>query len=548
MAHALQAVLAHLANDTPAFDAARAAALQHWPTNPEVDHVLGRKLSQKYRFAEGAAAQRRALDCDPKYQPARLQLAQDLLRLGNDAEGWELVRQVADADGYNLLAYNLQTLHDSVDHFRTLTGDGVVLRMEPREAEMFGDQVLAWLVRARRELCARYQVELAGPVLVEMFPRQSDFAIRTFGLPGGAGFLGVCFGSVITALSPSANENPTNWQATLWHEFCHAVTLGKTRNRMPRWLSEGISVYEERRVDPAWGQAINPRYRQMLLDEGLPKVSQLSGSFLRPASPLHLQFAYFESSLVVEWLVERYGFEALLSLLDDLGRGLSLDDALTRLGGSVAEVDAGFATYARQRAEQFAPDTDWTTTELPDPPTIQNLATFLNTHPHNHAGWRTLARLHIQAGDWSAADRALRELARLYPEDNSAEGLYFLQARVARERGDVAGEVAALERWVALSAAPVAALERLGELHLQAERWEPALATARRWLGVSPQLPGPHRLAATAAGSLRDWRAQVASLRALGQLQPTDPAGLQLQLGQAWLELGDLDQARRAAL
>ena len=548
VALALQGVLAHLNNDTMAFDAARAAALKHWPSNPEVDYVLGRKLSQKYRFAEGAAAQRRALDFDSKYQPARLQLAQDLLRLGSEAEGWDLVKQVADADGYNLLAYNLQTLHDSVDHFRTLTGDGVVLRMEPREAEMFGDQVLDWLVRARRELCARYQVELAGPVLVEMFPRQSDFAIRTFGLPGGAGFLGVCFGSVITALSPSANEDPTNWQATLWHEFCHAVTLGKTRNRMPRWLSEGISVYEERRADPAWGQGLNPRYRQMLLDEGLPKVSQLSGSFLRPASPLHLQFAYFESSLVVEWLVERYGFDALLGVLDDLGRGLSLDDSLTRLGGSVAEIDAGFATYARGRAERFAPETDWTTSELPDPPTVENLAAFLATHPNNHAGWRTLARLRIQAGDWTEAELALRELARLYPEDSTSEGLPFMQARVARERGDVAGEVAALERWVGLSAAPVAALERLGQLHLEAKRWEPALATARRWLGVSPQLPGPHRLAATAAGELRDWRAQVASLRALAQLRPTDPAGLQLQLGRAWLELGDLEPARRAAL
>ena len=47
-----------------------------------VDHIIGEKLSSAYRFAEGAAYQRRSLEMDPQYLPARTQLAQDLLRLG----------------------------------------------------------------------------------------------------------------------------------------------------------------------------------------------------------------------------------------------------------------------------------------------------------------------------------------------------------------------------------------------------------------------------------------------------------------------------------
>src|SRR5213592_4525305 len=81
-AWAYRAALAHLRNDTNSESEARETALKFWKTNPKVDHLIGKKLSQKYRFAEGSAFQREALKFDAKYLPARVQLAQDLLRLG----------------------------------------------------------------------------------------------------------------------------------------------------------------------------------------------------------------------------------------------------------------------------------------------------------------------------------------------------------------------------------------------------------------------------------------------------------------------------------
>src|SRR5947207_7264097 len=98
---------------------------------------------------------------------------------------------------------------------------------------------------------------------------------------------------------------------------------------MPRWLSEGISVYEERQVNPGWGQAMNPRYREMVLGKDLTPVGQLSAAFLAPKTDLHLQFAYFESSLVVEFLVNRFGLESLKQILRDLGAGLEINQAIS---------------------------------------------------------------------------------------------------------------------------------------------------------------------------------------------------------------------------
>ncbi len=59
-AWAYRALLAHLSNDPNEETACRDKALRFWPANPQVDHLIGAKLSQKYRFSEGSDYQRRA--------------------------------------------------------------------------------------------------------------------------------------------------------------------------------------------------------------------------------------------------------------------------------------------------------------------------------------------------------------------------------------------------------------------------------------------------------------------------------------------------------
>ena len=86
-AHALLAAIALLQNRDKDAAQHRATALARWEANPEVDHLIGLQLSQRYRFTEGAAAQRRALAVDPLYVPAQVELARDLLRLGLPLDG-----------------------------------------------------------------------------------------------------------------------------------------------------------------------------------------------------------------------------------------------------------------------------------------------------------------------------------------------------------------------------------------------------------------------------------------------------------------------------
>jgi tetratricopeptide (TPR) repeat protein len=546
---AYRAVLAHLKNEPEKETQYRQAALRWWTTNPEVDHLIGTKLSQKYRFAEGAQYQRQSLKLDADYLPAKIQLAQDLLRLGDEEGGWPLANQVYDKDGYNVLAHNLVTLHDSLGQFRTLEAVGFLLRMDAREAEIYGVRVLSLLQRAKERLCEKYDVKIDEPVVIELFPRQQDFAIRTFGLPGGAGFLGVCFGRVITANSPaSQGEHPTNWEATLWHEFCHVVTLHKTNNKMPRWLSEGISVYEERQADPTWGQTISPRYREMMLGDDLTPVSQLSGAFLHPPTPLHLQFAYYESSLVVEFLVEKHGLAMLKRILVDLGVGMPINDALARYAGSLDALDRDFAEFAVKRAKQMAPKADWSDPKLPASAGSKVVSAWIKHHPANYQALARLTTQLVKEKKWEAALDPLKKMVELYPDDGGGSNPYTALATVYRELGDAKAERAALEKLVSLTDDSVDALNRLLELSLAAEDWAAAARFGDRLLAINPLRPAAYRGLATAAQRAAEDKQAISAWQALLLLDPVDPAEAHYQLATLLHKTGDLAAAKRQAL
>ena len=548
-AWALRGAIAHLKGDYKKEGECRATALAKWKVNPAVDHLMGKKLSQHYRFTEGVAYQRRALKLDPGYMPAKFQLAQDLLRVGKDDEGWSIVDQVGVADKYNVVAFNLKTLQERLSKFTTLESDGFILRMDARESKIYGDRVLDLLRRAKATLSEKYELQLTEPVTVEIFPQQSDFAIRTFGLPGGVGFLGVCFGKLITANSPaSQGESPSNWESVLWHEFCHVITLQKTNNRMPRWLSEGISVYEELEANGSWGQRLNPLYKKMLQGEDFVPLSKLSGAFLQPKSGLHLQFAYFESSLAVRYLIEAHGLPLLRKLLVDLGMGVPIEEAFARRYGDTAALDASFAEYVKELTEAFSPAADFSSEGVPRRGAVAELKQVLAEKPNSYAAQLALVTQLVSDENWSEANTAVDRLLELYADDAEEGGGISLKAKIARELNDREAELSALTRLTELSSDNVSALLRLIQLHRESESWEELRDVAGQLLAVQPLITTGHEAWIEAVEKLGDTRAAIGALRALQQLEPLDPADLHYRLAKSLFAAKELDEARREVL
>ncbi len=121
----------------------------------------------------------------------------------------------------------------------------------------------------------RYGFKLQEPVTVELYPDHDDFAVRVAALPG-IGLLGVTFGYVVAMDSPSGRASGDfHWGSTLWHELAHVFTLEATDHRVPRWLSEGISVFEEWRTGPTPGVVVPPDVITALSEDKFLPVSDL---------------------------------------------------------------------------------------------------------------------------------------------------------------------------------------------------------------------------------------------------------------------------------
>ena len=530
-AWAYRALLAHLRNDPAGEGKARATALEFWGTDPEVDHLIGRKLSQKYRFTEGAASQRRALMFDPRYLPAGIQLSQDLLRLGQEEEGWRLADEVHGADAYDVTAFNLTALQETMAKFATLTNANFIVRMATNEAAIYGDRVLALLERARTTLCAKYTFTLPRPTIVEIFPEQKDFGVRTFGMPGNPGYLGVCFGNVITANSPASQAgHPANWEAVLWHEFCHVVTLGLTRNKMPRWLSEGISVHEELQENPIWGQKMTPRYREMVLGKDFTPLSELSGAFLAPRTEQHLQFAYYESALAVEFLTSKYGVDPLRKILAALGEGMEINTAIARYTAELDKVESEFADFAKERAKGLAPKLNFS---KPDEGEDQDKDSY------NFPTLQRQARRLLREKKWEEAKAPLRKLIEHFPGNVGPDNAYSPLAEAHRRLGETNEERQVLTTLAGMEADAVETYARLMELETAAGQWGSVLTNAQRYLSVNPLVPLPYRHLAAAAEKVGQAETAIQACRALLLLDPPDPAGTHFQMARLLHQKGD---------
>jgi tetratricopeptide (TPR) repeat protein len=285
----------------------------------------------------------------------------------------------------------------------------------------------------------------------------------------------------------------------------------------------------------------------LVLGDELTPISRLSAAFLSPPSAEHLQFAYYESSLVVEFFVERFGLDQLKALLDDLGRGTEINQAIETHTAPMASVEKEFAAYARRRAEKLAPGLDF---EKPKDDALSTAGTnSFGAERQATNFWAMTRRAEelARAKKWTEVKELSQQLVALYPGFTGADSAYRLLAAAHRELGETNDERRVLALFAEKDNQSLDAYRRLMELALAEHDWPAVAQNAQRYLAVDPLVALPHHALASASEHLGQAQTAISEYRTLLELDPPDPAEAHFDLARA-LHRADDPEARRQVL
>lgn len=562
--HAYHAAALFLKGDLQGMQAAQQEALRRNKRFAEAYWRVGKVASRHYRFAEAAEFHRKAIETDDTDLEAKLQLGFDLLRLGEEKEGQALLEKVYEQDKYNASLFNMLTLMDTLEGYATIERGAFVLKLPKDESAILADDALALLEESLQRYEELYKVRLERPVLVQIFANHDDFMVRSVGLPGNLGYMGICFGRLVTMDSPSARRKYSmNWRSVLWHEFVHVITLQKTRNKMPRWLSEGISVFEETRRSPAWGQKMSAEFKAIVQHEPPPGLSDLEKYFTLPKSTNHLMFGYFCTGEFVKFYVDTYGFDALVASLDAMAEDAKCEDALAVAAKkSVAEIDDAFRGHLTKRFEPFAnlPDVALEPTPSEEDFIEESDATTetpmtagppASTAAPSDAPFLAAlekAALATKEERWDDAERELNIAKTYFPEYDGRDAPRRLLINLHKQTDNKEKLKEALLDQILFVAEDFNACRAYVDLMKEQGDWEEIARVAQWAMGIDPfDVPMRRDLLESLFKTGKDELA-LTELNRLAQLDPAHATDYQLDQVEAMIRLKRWDGAKESAL
>jgi tetratricopeptide (TPR) repeat protein len=542
---AMKAALAYVDGDTAGYNETVAEALKIHPTYGELHRIVGSITAHYYRFDEAVEHTRKAIALDRENVRAVADLGAQLMRTGDERNARRNLETAFRIDRWDVMTYNLLGVLDKLDTFDTIKDGNLIIRLSPDETPVMKEYVPQLARQSLEALSKRWEFTPEGPILIEMFPSHDDFAVRTLGLPGMLGALGACFGRVVTLDSPRARPpGMFNWGETLWHEMAHVITLQLSNNRLPRWLSEGTSVYEERLARREWGRDMDLPFARFMEKGELLKIKDLNAGF---SSSQTISYTYYQASLLVEHIVEVHGQRKLRALVAAYADGTDTEGAIQKaLGISIDELQTSFdqsleTRYAGVRRALKVPEG---LTPGTPPEKVRAIA---EANPESFAAQMALGEVLAETNP-DAAIAAFEKAAALLPTVGGEDSPHAAIAALALKKGDKERAARALEQLTANTHTDVVSARQLASL-IDATK-EPARARTalQRAVAVDPfdaeSSSALGRLALKAgdtAEAIRAFRVAVAS-------KPLDKASAHADLAEALLQAGQKDEARKQVM
>ena len=487
------------------------------------------------RYRQAIALLQQAVDVQPNLWTAHAELGVNLLRENRLEEARRHLTIAYRGDPFSAKIVNTLRLIDSFDNFRVITrvpseddssgGRGMILRLHKDEADVLEPYVVELVSRSVATFTERYQFELEEPVVVEFYPEHEDFAVRISGLPG-IGLLGVTFGYLVAMDSPSGRaDGEFHWGTTLWHEMAHVFTLEATEHLVPRWFSEGVSVFEEWSTGPLPGRHIPLHVLEAMEEKKFLPVADLDSGFIRPTYDGQVMVSYMQAGLVCQYIERRWGQRGLVAMLEFYREGLDTGAAIQQaFGVSPATLDRGFEEFIEQ---EFTA-------------TLDGLETWRER--------RRAAADALNGGRWEDVIAAATEAIASYPEHVGNNSAYLLNAHAHDALGQRALAIEALEQYWRRGGHQPAALKELALWFAEAQRTGDAVDVLGDALYVAPLDDGLHIQLGEwlleeqmPFAALREYEASLA-------MNPHDQAAAHYRLATAYRQLEDGAKTREHVL
>ena len=521
-------------------------ALDYNPRYGEVYSIPARYYVITRRYREAVELFAKAVHVEPENWSAHADLGVNLLRENRDDEARRHLEIAFEGDPFSAKTVNTLRLLDSFERFEVFSNKDlsrlegkepsaddlakptVMARLHEKEADVLKAYVLDLADESVTVFSKKYDFQPKKPIWVELYPDHDDFAVRTMGMPG-VGLLGVTFGYLVAMDSPSGRQPGTfHWGTTLWHEMAHVFTLEATNHLVPRWFSEGVSMYEEWEARPNWGEQISPDFINAYHEKKLLPVATLDEGFIRPSYPQQIAVSYFQAGLICRLIDREWGPEKLGVMLKEFAKPTTSTADAIRVALEIEpeEFDERFHVYVNTRLGKLA-----------EKEGLEEWRTELK---------KTLAA--ARAKEWSKVIELAPTVKDIYPNFVEAGNPYVLLSEAYEETGARDKAIAELEQYRDQGGRQPDTLKKLAGWLKEAGRRDDSIKTLIDVLYIWPSDEQLHvdlgeqlMAAGRSREALREFRAALA-------MGPLDKAAAHYRLAEAYYKLKDRPQTRRHLL
>nr|HEX4318267.1 tetratricopeptide repeat protein [Kofleriaceae bacterium] len=425
----MKATIAWLRDDTAGYDALRAKVFKINPGYAQLYRVVSRSAVREHRYAQAIELDKQAVALQPEFWEAMADAGLGYLRLGMEKEGIDWLEKSRRGDKFNVRAYNTLNLFDRIAKDYTFQATkNFKIRYFNNERQVLARYLEPTMEKAFADMVRRYGFTPKTPVTLELYADRTDYAIRTAGLPDIAA-LGVCFGQVITALSPATGD--LNWGMVLWHELGHVFAIQLSNSRVPRWFTEGLSEYETLIARPEWRRENDADLYGAYANGTLPSIGHLNEEFMQPDQQ-GVIVAYFQSAVTIEYLAQTYGFPKIVEALKMYGAGKETPEVLHMITGkSIEQLDTDFRAYLDIRLAAYKGTFKLPSKGFDD---VTKLEIAADAAPKDARAKANVALGYYYAGDADKAGQAAGLALQMDPKQPIAR---FITAEIAMHDKDV---------------------------------------------------------------------------------------------------------------